>query len=147
MSIDFNTQGGAIGFRAELADGRVFEELRCTWDDVPKDAALKALKLVHFRTGHVFATCDGYAEYFFSNEATETMGMAGRGRVMMHSAKIFGGVRASGEVNIVRLTWPRDAVVPIGRRVECAREDLLLSPAAFRLGLGTAAPPRLGVVR
>lgn len=132
----FNTKGGNIGFRAELVDGRVYEEFACTWDDVPKHVPLKALKIVQFRTGHVFACVDGMAEYFFSNEATQTAGFDGSKGVTRHSAKIFGGVKTDGEAIKARLDWPDDSLLPLGSRELLPRDRLRLSEAAFRRGAG-----------
>jgi hypothetical protein len=86
---------GTVGFRVELADGRVVTELDGTWDDVPH--GVLNVSLCSFPSGRLLCGLDGCERYFFSNEAVSDWN--GRSTLV---AKILGGVK-EGQALVMRL--------------------------------------------
>lgn len=91
----FSTRGGEFGFSIRFADGGEMTERNGTWDEVPKDRPIQSVGLSNLNHGVDYVRLDGFAKYFFSNEA---MALKSSPDKQHHSAKILGGVDANGTV-------------------------------------------------
>ena len=125
----FNTRGGQFGFIVATTEGKVYREDAVTWDEIPRDAKIVGLKIVHLPTSHVYVNLTGYGRYFFGNEAVtaRTSGFA------RHSAKVFGGCNGD-KAMFVKLGF--DGILPqFLQREEVSVASLGMSDHAFRQGV------------
>lgn len=114
------------GFRARLADGRVFDEGESvTWDSVPTDSPVQALSLVEKASGVEIFCIEGGLRYYFANEAVATMGGEG-----VFAGKLF-GVILGNEAREIKLDI-LDGVRFFERRLPAA--DLRYAEHAYRKG-------------
>lgn len=118
------------GFRAKLADGRVFNEIDgVTWDDVPSDSPVQALSLVEKASGVEVFCIEGGLRYYFSNEAVAMAGDQG-----IFAGKLF-GVILGNEAREIKLDV-LDGVRFYERKLPAA--ELRYAPHAYRQGTSHA---------
>lgn len=122
----FSTRGGYAGFEVVYADGSTFRESEGTWDDVPRDKPIVALRIVHMPTGHAWVEVKDMAEYFLFNEAIVDR----KSQVTYHDAKVLGGVKRTGDVLEARVSFLVDGQPTASQRTYPRdqfehREDIL----------------------
>lgn len=134
-----NTLSGRYGFLACYPGGIQRSEDVYLWDELLLEEPILALKLVNLKTGEVHLELEGFIKFFFANEAVS--GQHFQQAIVTPyertklTAKIFGGIRANGLCEEVRIEFEPTL---IGRQRVYPAEKLPYVVASLRPGIPPA---------